>query len=181
LTIFSAHASHSASFEPAVTCALTRRTFWPRFEESTAANLSEKTFRAALNVLSTVDPSWVAANVDPSWFLKYARRFGYPRETLSKDDIEASVEDIGRDGMVLLEKVWRGDSQSYLRSLPAIETLRKCWILACPPQQDKHEGTKRTSPASRIRCNRARALRQDQNHPDRRSPRKGSPGGNHNL
>src|SRR5438876_1919088 len=92
------------------------------------SELVGETFRAALNLLSTVDPSWIAASVDPSWFLKYARRFGYPRETLSKDQIEASVEDIGRDGMVLLEKVWREDSPSYLRSLPAIETLRKCWI-----------------------------------------------------
>jgi transposase len=79
-----------------------------------------ETLRAALNVLSSVDPTW---------YLKYLRRFGYPRKTLSKDAIVAAAEDIGRDGMVLLERIWHGDAPAYLRSLPAIELLRGCWIV----------------------------------------------------
>lgn len=31
-----------------------------------------ETLRAALNVLSTVDPKWLSATVDASWYLKYA-------------------------------------------------------------------------------------------------------------
>jgi transposase len=87
-----------------------------------------ETVRAALNVLSAADPEWVGGNVDPSWYMKYARRFGYPRELLSKGAIEAAAEDIGRDGMVLLEKLWSDAAPSYLRRLPAIETLRRCWV-----------------------------------------------------
>jgi transposase len=40
------------------------------------SELVGETLRAALNVLSNVDPKWVAANVDASWYLKYGRRFG---------------------------------------------------------------------------------------------------------
>jgi transposase len=92
------------------------------------SELVGETLRASLNVLSSVDPNWMVDNVDPSWYLRYARRFGYPRETLSKDAIVAAAEDIGREGMVLLERIWRDDAPSYLRSLPAIETLRRCWL-----------------------------------------------------
>jgi transposase len=92
------------------------------------SELVGETLRAALNVLSNVDPKWVAANVDASWYLKYGRRFGYPREALSQDALVAAAEGIGRDGMVLLKRIWHDDAHRYLRSLPAIETLRGCWI-----------------------------------------------------
>jgi transposase len=92
------------------------------------SELVGETLRAALNVLSTVDPNWVSVNVDASWYLKYGRRFGYPRETLSKEAIITAAEDIGRDGMALLERVWREEAPPYLRSLPAVETLRQCWV-----------------------------------------------------
>jgi len=38
------------------------------------SELVGETLRAALNVIATVDPKWLAANVDGSWYLKYARR-----------------------------------------------------------------------------------------------------------
>jgi transposase len=53
---------------------------------------------------------------------------GNPREALSQDALVAAAEGIGRDGMVLLKRIWHDDAHRYLRSLPAIETLRGCWI-----------------------------------------------------
>jgi hypothetical protein len=87
-----------------------------------------KTLRATLNVLSTVDPTWVAANVEASRYLKYARRFESNRQTPTKDGIIVTAEDVGRDGMALLEKIWTEDAPPYLRNLPAVEILRQCWI-----------------------------------------------------
>jgi transposase len=92
------------------------------------SELVGETLRATLNVLSTADPQWVAANVDASWYLKYARRFGYPRETLSKEAIIAAAEGIGRDGIALLARIWSKETPLYMRSLPAVEILRQCWI-----------------------------------------------------
>ena len=54
-----------------------------------------ETLRATLNVLSTVDPTWVAANVEASWYLKYARRFESDRQTRTKDGIIATAEEVG--------------------------------------------------------------------------------------
>jgi len=87
-----------------------------------------ETLRATLNVLSTVDPKWVAANVDASWYLKYAKRFECNQKPKTKEEIDASAEEIGRDGSVLLERIWSEESPIYLRVLPAVETLRQCWV-----------------------------------------------------
>jgi transposase len=87
------------------------------------SELVGETLRATLNVLSTVDPTRVAANVEASWYLKYARRFESNRQTQTKDSIIATAEDVGRDGMALLERIWTEDAPPYLRSLPAVETL----------------------------------------------------------
>jgi transposase len=92
------------------------------------SELVGESLRAALNALSTVDPCWVAANVDASWYPKYARRFGYPRETLSKEAMISAAEEIGEDGMVLLEQIWAEGAPPYLRRVPAVETLRQCWV-----------------------------------------------------
>jgi transposase len=92
------------------------------------SELVGETLRAALNVIATVDPKWLAANVDGSWYLKYAKRFESNRAPLTKDDMVATTEDIGLDGMTLLERVWQDSTPQYLRTLPAIEILRQCWV-----------------------------------------------------
>jgi len=87
-----------------------------------------ETLRAALNILSVVDPAWVAAHVEGDWYVRYARRFERGRPSMSKKDAVAAAEQIGRDGLQLLEKISEPTTPSYLRNLPAIETLRRCWI-----------------------------------------------------
>jgi transposase len=88
-----------------------------------------ETLRAALNVLATVDPAWLSANVHCDWYLRYAKRFERARLAKSKDGTNAAAEQIGRDGMHLLAAVWQATAPAYLRVLPAVETLRRCWIL----------------------------------------------------
>ena len=92
------------------------------------SELVGETLRAALNVLTTVNPKWVAANVDASWYLRYAKRFEGSRQTKTKNDIITMAEKIGQDGMALLERLWSEAAPPYLRSLPAVETLRLCWV-----------------------------------------------------
>jgi transposase len=90
--------------------------------------LAGETLRAALNVLATVNPEWLAANVEAEWYLKYARRFESDRKMRSKEEIIGAAERFGRDGVKLLEKLWLSSSPQYLRELPAVEALRKCWV-----------------------------------------------------
>ena len=61
-------------------------------------------------------------------YLKYARRFEANRSPLTKEGMIAAAEDIGMDGMKLLEMIWRDTAPQYLRTLPAVEILRRCWI-----------------------------------------------------
>ncbi len=90
--------------------------------------LAGETLRAALNVISAVDPAWLSANVDSDWYLRYSKRFERGRLPKSKEGSIAAAEQIGRDGMLLLSAIWESSAPSYLRSLPAVETLRLCWI-----------------------------------------------------
>jgi transposase len=92
------------------------------------SELVGETLRAALNVIAIVDPKWLAANVDGSWYLKYARRFETNRSPLTKEGMVAATEDIGMDGMKILDKIWQDAAPLCLRSLPAVEILRRCWI-----------------------------------------------------
>jgi len=71
------------------------------------SELVGQTLRAALNVIATVDPKWLAASVDGSWYLKYAKRFETNRSPLTKEGMVAATEGIGMDGMKLLDKIWR--------------------------------------------------------------------------
>ena len=87
-----------------------------------------ETLRAALNVLSCVDPAWLASKVDGDWYLRYSRRFERGRLPKNKEGIVATAEQIGRDGCLLLESIWGPAAPAYLRDLPAVVTLRKCWM-----------------------------------------------------
>jgi transposase len=92
------------------------------------SELVGETLRPTLNVLATVDPKWLSSNVATAWYLKYAKRFesgGHPR---TKKSSVAVAEEIGRDGMALLKSIWSEEAPPYLRSLPAAETLRRCWV-----------------------------------------------------
>lgn len=90
--------------------------------------LAGETLRAALNVLATVNPEWLAANVETGWYLKYARRIESDRKLRTKEEIIAEAEGFGRDGVALLEKLRHPSTPQYLRDLPAVEALRRCWV-----------------------------------------------------
>lgn len=92
------------------------------------SELVGETLRAALNVIATVDPKWLVSSVDGSWYLKYAKRFEMNRSPLTKEAMVAATEDIGLDGMTLLEKLWLDGTPHYLRALPAVDILRHCWV-----------------------------------------------------
>ena len=88
------------------------------------SELVGETLRATLNVLSTADPQWMAANVDASWYLKYARRFGYP---IKRNYHRCGGRNRTRWHSIACKNLV-GRTPLYMRSLPAVEILRQCWI-----------------------------------------------------
>jgi transposase len=84
-----------------------------------------ETLHHALNVIAAVDPAWLLAQIDADWFDLYGKRFDdgkVPKENTAR---LALAEAIGADGWHLLTQVYAPDAPTYLRTLPAVEVLRR--------------------------------------------------------
>ena len=97
-----------------------------------------ETLRAALNVLATAAPDWLAGKVPGDWFDRYAQRaddYHFPK---SKEARAALGEQIGRDGYQVLAWIAGVDDaplRETVAALTALATLRAVW-----EQQFIHEG-----------------------------------------
>ena len=95
-----------------------------------------ETLRHALNVLATVAPDWLEAQVPSPWYERYARRFEEYRLPPKKEDRYALAEQIGADGLQLLQLIDVEKEWAWLGEIPAIQILRRVWIqqfYACEP------------------------------------------------
>jgi transposase len=87
-----------------------------------------ETLRHALNVLATVAPDWLGAQVPSSWYERYARRFEEYRLPPKKEDRYALAEQIGADGLQLLQLIDVEKEWAWLREIPAVQILRRIWM-----------------------------------------------------
>jgi transposase len=87
-----------------------------------------ETLRHALNVLATVAPDWLGAQVPSIWFERYARRFEEYRLPAKKEDRYVLAEQIGADGRQLLHLIDIQKEWLWLREIPAVQILRRVWI-----------------------------------------------------
>src|SRR2546421_3397221 len=77
-----------------------------------------------LNVLSEVATDWVRAHVPPEWVERYGERL--PHERLPKEEEERKqyANQVGADGWALLAALNAASTADWLKTLPAIMTLR---------------------------------------------------------
>ncbi len=87
-----------------------------------------ETLRHALNVLATVAPDWLGAQVPVLWYERYARRFEEYRLPPKREDRYALAEQIGADGLQLLQLIDGEKEWTWLREIPAVQILRRVWI-----------------------------------------------------
>ncbi len=92
-----------------------------------------ETLRATLNVLATVDASWVQRSIPPQWVERYGPRAEAYRLPSKVAERTAYAEQVGADGNALLEALWSASSPAYLRQLPAVEQMRQVWIMNFVP------------------------------------------------
>src|SRR3954453_15652837 len=90
-------------------------------------NIGE-TLRAALNAVAAVAPDWLARQVSPEWFERYAVRVEMSRLPKGETERQALAETMGADGHALLAAVYDPAAPIGLRHLPAVQTLRLTWI-----------------------------------------------------
>lgn len=87
-----------------------------------------ETFRATLNSLAVAAPGWLKAQWQAEWLERYEHRIEDYRLPNGKQAREAYAVLIGGDGATLLSAVYAETAPSWLRELPAVQTLRHVWV-----------------------------------------------------
>jgi transposase len=87
-----------------------------------------ETLRASLNAVALVAPDWLRAQAEPGWYERYALRFDDWRLPRSQTQRDALARQVGIDGRSLLTAVYGPTAPSWLRHVPAIQTLRQVWL-----------------------------------------------------
>ena len=87
-----------------------------------------ETMRAALDALAVVAPDWLRAHTPAEWFERYGRRVEEYRLPQGREAREAFARQVGEDGLQLLEVLFAPTAPPALRTLPAVEVLRRTWI-----------------------------------------------------
>ncbi len=86
-----------------------------------------ETLRATLNALATVAPTWLETWVPHEWFDLYSRAIEEYRLPRGMSARQEYAETVGRDGMQLLDEIY-DKGPTWLRQVPAVETLRQTWV-----------------------------------------------------
>lgn len=87
-----------------------------------------ETFRATLNVLAIAAPEWLAGQLQEGWVDRYEHQVEDYRLPDGKQAREAYVLVIGKDGSDLLNAIYSSSTPSWIRELPAVQTLRRVWV-----------------------------------------------------
>ncbi len=80
-----------------------------------------------LNVLSEVAPDWVRAHVPVEWVERYGERLEHERLPKEEEERKQYANQVGTDGWMLLDALEAADTPDWMKTLPAIITLRTIW------------------------------------------------------
>ena len=80
-----------------------------------------ETMRHALDTLAIAAPNWLRVHSVPAWVEE-------ARLPTSDSERQAYANLIGDDGLMLPSAVYAADAPSWLRQLPAVETLRRVML-----------------------------------------------------
>jgi len=89
--------------------------------------LVAETFRAALNELATVAPTWLQELAPLAWYERYGKRIEDTRLPQGQASRDAYAQMVGEDGFALLDALEAPETPESLRALPLITTLRQTW------------------------------------------------------
>lgn len=89
---------------------------------------SVESFRSALEVLAVAAPQWLKVRLEQEWVELYGKRVEESRLPQKKSARREFAQQLGRDGMKLLEQLDGPEAPAWLREVPAVRTLRRVWI-----------------------------------------------------
>lgn len=88
-----------------------------------------------LNVLSEVAPEWVRVHVPACWVERYGERLEHERLPKEEQERIAYANQVGADGWMLLAALEASDTPDWMKTLPAISTLRTMWEQQFEPRE----------------------------------------------
>jgi hypothetical protein len=77
-----------------------------------------------LNVLAEVAPEWVRASVPVEWVERYGERLEHERLPKEEEERQQYANQVGADGWTLLQALDTASTADWLKTLPAVITLR---------------------------------------------------------
>ena len=92
-----------------------------------------QTMVSILNVLSEVAPEWVLAHVPTEWVQRYGKRLEEERLPKEEQERRQYANQVGADGWMLLAALQAPTTPDWMKTLPAVTTLRTIWEQQCEP------------------------------------------------
>jgi transposase len=86
-----------------------------------------ETLRATLDELALLAPQWLSQQVSPDWFERYSHRVENYRLPKAQSQRKALAQQIGADGLRLLQALSGADVPAGLQEHESVQVLRQVW------------------------------------------------------
>lgn len=86
-----------------------------------------ETLRAVLDDLATLAPDWLVHHITSDWFERYSHRVENYRLPKAESQRTASAQQIGADGLHLLQALEKPDAPDHLKNEASVHLLRQVW------------------------------------------------------
>jgi transposase len=86
-----------------------------------------ETLRAALDDLAALAPEWLVQQIGPDWFERYSHRVENYRLPKAESQRTALAQQIGADGLHLLQALQQPDAPDTLKDEASVQLLRQVW------------------------------------------------------
>ncbi|HTK06010.1 MAG TPA: transposase, partial [Ktedonobacteraceae bacterium] len=86
-----------------------------------------ETLRAVLDDLATLAPDWLVQQITPDWFERYSHRVENYRLPKAESQRTALAQQIGADGLHLLQALDAPDAPEELKEEACVRLLRQIW------------------------------------------------------
>ncbi|MEH1127611.1 transposase [Micromonospora sp. CPCC 206061] len=90
--------------------------------------LVAETMRAVLEALAKLDEVWLAGVIGPQWAERYGRSARHERQPTGAAAVRQYVEQVGVDGVALLQAVYGPTTSVGGPGVAAVEMLRRVWV-----------------------------------------------------
>jgi transposase len=87
-----------------------------------------ETLRATLDDLAALAPDWLVSQISSDWFERYSHRVENYRLPKSETQRTALAQQIGADGLHLLQALEQPDAPGHLKDEASVHVLRQVWL-----------------------------------------------------